>query len=489
MSARKRGLAEISQGRAPTSGFGSATPKSRNFQTPQANTIAQRQPLHRYGNILANQPGSARNVLRRLARATATTTKRRVTTPTNTIRDKENVVPFHGDEDIKDDRLTKPVIGFNIEESIEEDDSDLPVAPTPSALLDASDDEDIEQPTVTFLDITQARSAALHNEEFSLLHSDPALPAREDDSHHDSTYLSERGRRALSEDPTRVSRYSFGSIRMSDFGSELEIRRASDRQQKLADLEAEDDYGGEAVSDLYLGGETELLRGLSEAPVITEDLDEEPEEAGGDSFNVAFDQDESLQPHEPPFEVIEVNAAQTISSRDQPQIADITFEYQGDPIQVGAGEITNEMLQPEHELSESRHHTLLESMIATAAEKKPRRKQKLNQRGNMVPGLPSSLMKRIIHDSQEEANKRRTAFGKDHIKALEQATEWFFEQASQDLDAYSSHGRRKKRIDANDVLLLMRRQRVLKGKGELRKMAKDWLPRELLNELNLPDQL
>ena len=49
------------------------------------------------------------------------------------------------------------------------------------------------------------------------------------------------------------------------------------------------------------------------------------------------------------------------------------------------------------------------------------------------------------------------------MAALEQATEWFFEQVSEDLDSYASHGRRKKRIDTDDVLLLMRRQRVLRN--------------------------
>lgn len=488
MSMKKRPLTEIPQGRTNGPTAATAMPGSRRYHTPQSATTTERRSAYRNGITHVSRPGSARNVLRQLARVTATTTAKRVATPTSTIRDKENVSPIDSDEDVKDD-LIKPTSGFNIEESIEEEeDSDLPVAPTPSALLERSDDEDLEQPTVTFLDATHAQSAISRRHqiplaESSLLYSDPTLPAIDGEGQHESTFLSERGRRAVSEDRTRMSRYSFGSIRMSDFGSELEIRRESDRQQKLAELEAEDDYGAEIVQGAQLGGETEILKGLQvPTPPAIEEIFEVGEVDEEVSFDIGLDQDEGSQLSNADIEESSFNAAQAKIVSQQPQLADTFLELNDESV-------ADPTVEHRDEAAESRRQTLLESMISTAAEKKPKKKLKINQRGNMVPGLPSSLIKRIIHSSQEKANKRKTAFGKDHIKALEQATEWFFEQASQDLETYSSHGRRKKRIDTDDVLLLMRRQRVLKERRELQKMAKEWLPREILNELDLPDHV
>ena len=75
------------------------------------------------------------------------------------------------------------------------------------------------------------------------------------------------------------------------------------------------------------------------------------------------------------------------------------------------------------------------------------------------------------------------------MKALEQATEWFFEQIGEDLEAYSKHAGHRKRVDESDVLMLMRRQRVVTEPGALRELAREFLPRDVRKELDLPDQL
>src|SRR5262249_54817216 len=128
--------------------------------------------------------------------------------------------------------------------------------------------------------------------------------------------------------------------------------------------------------------------------------------------------------------------------------------------------------------------------LPTASQPVPRtrrRKMKLTRHGELVPSLPSSLIKRVAIQAQERLGNRRPKLGKDHMKALEQATEWFFEQVGEDLEAYSNHARRKKTIDQSDVLLLMRRQRILQGKGELLKVATELLPGEVVAELDLED--
>jgi hypothetical protein len=75
------------------------------------------------------------------------------------------------------------------------------------------------------------------------------------------------------------------------------------------------------------------------------------------------------------------------------------------------------------------------------------------------------------------------------MKALEQATEWFFEQVGEDLEAYSDHARGRKRVDASDALLLMRRQNALKFPGKLAEAARKCLPEKVLAELTLPDEI
>jgi histone H3/H4 len=120
----------------------------------------------------------------------------------------------------------------------------------------------------------------------------------------------------------------------------------------------------------------------------------------------------------------------------------------------------------------------------------PRRKKvKLTRHGIAIPALPSSLIKRVAIESMTRRGKRKPAIDRASLKALEQATEWFFEQVGEDLEAYSNHAGRKKRIDASDVLTLMRRQRVLKGDGKLGDFAIENLPPEALVELDMPDTL
>lgn len=435
------------------------------------------------------RPRSARGILRRLARITAPTTKRRTLTPVSIPHGKENLLPPSDDED---EELKRPKMTFNIDDSMEEEDSNLPVAPTPSALLEDTDDDTEEQPTfallgnedeTAFVALNDMRSRA------SLLPlSDPAIHneiiATEDECHDNSTFLTERGRRAISEEPTRMSRYSFGSIRMSEFGSELEVRRESDRQKKLDELEAQDRYGYEDVDDhsiVQLGGETENLRNLQASPSAASADAEE-------TFHMRVVGDDSFQLQDP---------ERPLSSRSDHASAHQRLANEGGPVRADSFiEIDDtEDQDAEHAITDTRpssatkqrRQTLLESVAATARPQR-RKKLKMNRKGNMVPPLPSSVIRHVVHRAQEKAGQRKLTLSKDHMKALEQATEWFFEQVGEDLEAFANHSRRKKRIDTDDVLLLMRRQRVLCREGELRDFAKQWLPREMLNELDLPSR-
>jgi histone H3/H4 len=131
----------------------------------------------------------------------------------------------------------------------------------------------------------------------------------------------------------------------------------------------------------------------------------------------------------------------------------------------------------------------LTPMEAAAARRPRRKKVKLTRAGVEIPALPSSLIKRVAIESMTRTGKRKAAIDRASLQALEQATEWFLEQVGEDLEAYSNHAGRRKRIDASDVLALMRRQRVLMGDGKLGDFAIEHLPTEALLELDLPDTL
>ena len=131
----------------------------------------------------------------------------------------------------------------------------------------------------------------------------------------------------------------------------------------------------------------------------------------------------------------------------------------------------------------------LTPMEAATARRPRRKKVKLTRHGIAIPALPSSLIRRVAIESITRRGKRKPIIDRASLTALEQATEWFFEQVGEDLEAYSNHAGRTKRINASDVLTLMRRQRVLKGDGKLGDFAFEHLHREALVELDIPDTL
>lgn len=414
--------------------------------------------------------------------------------------DKENARPDFDDDDGV--RIKRPRLTLDIEDSLEEEedlpppdvgdedeDSELPVAPTPSILPDDDDENhDIRRwrgdgsgdPTITFRSIDFARQPRRSIEGGGRRVSGLPFPASEpagdpDDAEDDPTILSEYGRRAISEEPTgRLSRYSFGSIRMDDFGSELEIRRESDQQQdKDKAVNVINDYVGVGIDDqddmpFDYGEETERLQNLHRSPTLPP-----PDEstinipALDESFQLEFPGQEATAQHANPDAQIRVS------------LVDPTVE---------AHEDTVEDDEPDTVWSQQdKQPTVDNALLRTSA---PRRKRlKATRHGTMIPSLPSTLIKRVAIEAQARLGNRKPKFGRDHMKALEQATEWFFEQVGEDLEAYSDHARRKKRVDGSDVLMLMRRQRILKGKGELVKAAKEILPKDAMAELDLPDDL
>jgi histone H3/H4 len=80
---------------------------------------------------------------------------------------------------------------------------------------------------------------------------------------------------------------------------------------------------------------------------------------------------------------------------------------------------------------------------------------RISKHGIEYPSLPPTLVKRLAQNFAK-ANGANGKIAPDALKAIIQASDWFFEQLGDDLAAYSSHAGRKT-IDESDILTLMKR--------------------------------
>jgi len=122
---------------------------------------------------------------------------------------------------------------------------------------------------------------------------------------------------------------------------------------------------------------------------------------------------------------------------------------------------------------------------ARAARRPATREMRVSKHGTEYPALPAKLVKSVAQNlaRQHSGNGK---IGKDALLALQQASEWFFEQCVEDVAVFADHAGRRT-VDEADVVALMRRQRLLGGPGHhtLFSLAQRVLPRELLQEVRM----
>ena len=241
MSSKKRPLRELTQ--APqTPRYAPSTPHAiRALQ--QRSGAGQRSARTNKLRPDAQRPDSARGILRRFAKITAPTTKRRISTPIG----KENVQAastgkrrfelVDGDDEVEErPDFTLPIVEENGWE--DEIDSDFGEAPTPSVLPGGDYD-----PTITFQTIPLASEARQSMSEgpkrrVSRISN---VSGNGEDAEDDGEI--EMGRRAASEGPMdRYPRSSFGSIRMSDFGLDQQKQISDHVEENQPGFGAHDDY-------------------------------------------------------------------------------------------------------------------------------------------------------------------------------------------------------------------------------------------------------
>lgn len=93
-----------------------------------------------------------------------------------------------------------------------------------------------------------------------------------------------------------------------------------------------------------------------------------------------------------------------------------------------------------------------ESSTKNGTNKKP---IKLSRHGIEYPSLPPAVVKRLAQTFAKTSGAKGN-ITPETLKAIMQASDWFFEQIGEDLEAYAKHAHRKT-IDESDMLTLMKR--------------------------------
>ena len=101
--------------------------------------------------------------------------------------------------------------------------------------------------------------------------------------------------------------------------------------------------------------------------------------------------------------------------------------------------------------------------IDTSAMNEPRssrkKKIKVSKYGIQYPSLPTGVVKKLAAQYARTSGSK-AKIGKETLEAIIQASDWFFEQTSDDLSVYSEHASRKT-IEDSDIITLMKRYVLL----------------------------
>jgi histone H3/H4 len=435
------------------------------------------------------QRESLGGVLRKFAKVSAATSKKIIATP-GTAQGKENRIPQESDHERSGKR---PRLGLDLSDSLEgieqpsadegEEDSEPLPAPTPSLLPDEHEPgPEKDEPTFTFKSIRSGfgrtySESDRRNSRRPFPASDPTIFQEAGDD-EEMTILSERGRRAPTQEPTEAfSHYDFSVANLDDSAFPQSVGRHEKTETGLPVFHDRD----EPFADI---GETEILghvddddKSVQQSPLF------EPEVASPVLKDFSFQLPEfsvEATSHQSRAQPDSRTVEASILDTDEPS-EDISHPESRPGVEKDAQ--ISARSEPRSSTSPQPPHDL-----SSAVPPRPRRKKlKMTRHGDLIPSLPSSFIKRVALEAQTRLGNRRPQFSKDHIKALEQATEWFFEQVGEDLAVYSEHARRKRRIDQRDALLLLRRQRILQGERELLDAVKEHLPTDAVSDLDLED--
>ncbi|EAS35071.3 uncharacterized protein CIMG_00425 [Coccidioides immitis RS] len=280
-----------------------------------------------------------------------------------------------------------------------------------------------------------------------------SLPLDEDDFTQRSIEMPRRER--STRDLATLSRYSLASTRFSEhFGDASRLEYTEEGME----------FTAPQGDDNFVDDQIELT---AEQPIF--DLGGETEDLRRFDLNFSFPTPDAPQHIENEHEDFVLDTTMPIAD-DVPVSSDDDF---------GAGDLELAVREgsPRPPLQESSPQPPQESRL-------DQNKERVSKHGIPVPKLPRGIVKRLATRFARTGNGSRTRISKEALAALEKATDWFFEQANDDLSAYSKHSTRKT-VDETDVIALMKRQRQI-GKGtSVFALAQKYLPKELLQDIRL----
>ena len=119
--------------------------------------------------------------------------------------------------------------------------------------------------------------------------------------------------------------------------------------------------------------------------------------------------------------------------------------------------IAEEDLRAYREESAAGDRSLQPQTLETS--KKPgrrRKKLRISKYGHEYPSFPPAIVKRLATGFARSQGNSRVKISKETLETIMRATDWFFEQAAEDLASYADHAGRKA-IDDSDAITLMKR--------------------------------
>ncbi|KAK1758531.1 centromere kinetochore component CENP-T-domain-containing protein [Echria macrotheca] len=432
-------------GRKAGAGAASATPHARAaFRTIDSRRAAISTPhLANRRRSVREARETPRDVLRNLGKALAKTSEA-IKSSSSSPKS-----PKPADDTILEERPSQFLD--------DDDDEDLPKRPRLSLPIDVDEDDDDE--------LRPHRSAGLEDEDLTMRSV-------------------EMPRRAYSEQPARLST---GSVRISDYygrGGE-----APDDEDGIdpgffpprAPI-PEEDFGFDDDGPSYdrsgfdmarrdtlgrasdFGLEVPLDMANESTVMLAPQLEDSPMRPPPEDFAPMFDQ----------------------RSDDDDDDGDNNADMEGFPDPVSEPEEDNEV----ETVAEARTPVTATVTAKSAITKRGsstketiKRTKRISRHSIEYPSLPAGVVKRLAQTFAKTSGAKGK-INPETLKAIIQASDWFFEQIGEDLEAYAKHAHRKT-IDESDMLTLMKRQRQTSSHMTPFALAQRHLPRELLQELRM----
>ncbi|MCJ1403898.1 hypothetical protein MMC11_007121 [Xylographa trunciseda] len=284
------------------------------------------------------------------------------------------------------------------------------------------------------------------------------------EEHLDVERSIEKPRRAFSERPlSRLSRGSLGSFLINDHASDTSKPKNSatiDQHTDGGDMidQVENKFEDENLDEVNgLGTDIEDLRQMADhvsngrLSPLTEG--EVPSILGDDDnriFGLGFPENPDRSGH---FSNSNLNYSTGTSRSSSPG------KHRGSDLSPGCNEVVSSRIRTPKPTIMSRH-------------------------GIQCPRIPISVINKLSTSLARSIIVQNTKMNKDTLSALLEASDWFFEQIGTDLGTYAKHARRKI-VDETDVVVLMKRQRLLTAQTTPFFLAQRYLPSELLQDIRM----